>query len=100
MELHYVAEDLTSGARVADLSAQASHLAAVRLRLWQAASCLHDAFHATPSSPTAGAGRRFGICRRHLAASTLARLRTTRGQLHDPIHGHTTHPDPTTGETG
>jgi hypothetical protein len=92
--------------QLADATAPASptagrYLAAARTRLWQAAAAVHDAFHALPLTDPAEApeecrpdrleGPPFvTICQRHLSAVHAVRHKTTRAQLDDPLHGHTT----------
>ncbi|MFB9556872.1 DUF6238 family protein [Streptomyces roseoviridis] len=59
------------------------HLAAAHLRLWQAATCLHEAFHTLPAAPDCTPDRLpdgplvLTICQRHLASGHAIRRKTT-----------------------
>lgn len=121
--LHALASRIAARARDAGTPAHTSQLIAARTRLWQAAACLHAAFHTTPHPgaatpeprgepcPAAGTGTGTGeeetasqelppgppwltICQRHLVTATAVRRQTTPADLHDPLHGHTHHPTP------
>ncbi|MFC6067046.1 DUF6238 family protein [Streptomyces ochraceiscleroticus] len=78
---------------------EGDHLRATRIRLWQAADHLHDAFHAAPHAdgrllsreacrarlPEGAPG--LTICRRHLATAVRVRRDHTPADLHDPVTG-------------
>ncbi|WP_148588775.1 DUF6238 family protein [Streptomyces sp. WAC01526] len=80
--------------------AEGDHLRACRIRLWQAAEHLHDAFH---SAPRPGTGRlptreacrarlpegapELTICQRHMATSVQVRRAHTPADLRDPFTG-------------
>lgn len=72
--------------------AQAQHLHAARIRVWQAAEHLHDAYHTAPAAvrpreaPSDRAAR-VRICRRHLATAVRVRRQTTPAELRSPIPG-------------
>ncbi|WP_030267617.1 DUF6238 family protein [Streptomyces violens] len=82
---------------------EGDHLRAVRIRLWQAADHLHNAFHAAPRPDglaTSREARRarlpegapdLTICRRHLATATRVRRDHTPADLHAPVTGLTRH---------
>ncbi|WP_225848240.1 DUF6238 family protein [Streptomyces sp. HPF1205] len=70
--------------------AESNHLAAARLRIWQAADRLHAAYHAAPRGPQErGTDLPEGppaltICRRHQRATRLARRHTTPTDIARP----------------
>ncbi|UKY49848.1 DUF6238 family protein [Streptomyces inhibens] len=80
--------------------AEGDHLRACRIRLWQAAEHLHDAYHAAPHP---GTGRlltreacrarlpegapELTVCQRHLATSAQVRLDHTPADLRAPFTG-------------
>ncbi|POX43064.1 hypothetical protein C3486_02260 [Streptomyces sp. Ru73] len=83
---------------------EGDRLRATRIRLWQAADHLHDAFHAAPHTadgrlPSREACRaRFPegapdltICQRHLSTSARVRRDHTPTDLHGPVTGLTRH---------
>ncbi|MFE7318267.1 DUF6238 family protein [Streptomyces sp. NPDC057555] len=83
---------------------EGDHLRACRIRLWQAAEHLHDAYHAAPHPstgrpPTRDACRgrlpegapELTICQRHLATAAHVRRDHTPADLRDPITGLTRH---------
>ncbi|MDT3395341.1 DUF6238 family protein [Streptomyces sp. B1866] len=85
--------------------AEGDHLAAARIRLWQAAEHLHAAFHTAPHPhPDTAAGRAPGreecrtaglpegapeltVCQRHQRTAARLRRDTTPTDLHDPFTG-------------
>ncbi|WP_165983956.1 DUF6238 family protein [Streptomyces sp. YIM 98790] len=99
--LHALVDQLTEDTRPA-WPAAGSHLSLARVRLWQATTAVHDAFHQLRlhTSDTAGGsacpaplpeGPPFTtICQRHLAATHTMRRTTTPVDLARPVHGHTT----------
>ncbi|CAM5643836.1 hypothetical protein SAVIM338S_06340 [Streptomyces avidinii] len=77
--------------------AEADRLRAARIRIWQAAEHLHDAFHAAPRSGTGLIPSReecrsrlpqgspeLTICRRHLETAVLVRRDHTPAELRGP----------------
>ncbi|WDT54135.1 DUF6238 family protein [Streptomyces sp. G7(2002)] len=84
--------------------AEGDHLRACRIRLWQAAEHLHDAYH---SAAHPGTGRprtreacrarlpegapELTICQRHLATAAHVRRDHTPADLRDPFTGLTRH---------
>ncbi|MFD5320038.1 DUF6238 family protein [Streptomyces sp. NPDC127098] len=88
--------------------AEAAHLQAARIRLWQAAAHTHDAFHTAPPTVTGqppgedcpqrgtdvSVGALLTICQRHLASGATVRRQTTPADLHSPLHGHASYPQP------
>lgn len=83
---------------------EGDHLRATRVRLWQAADHLHDAFHTAPHTtddqlPSREACRArlpegapdLTICRRHLTTAARVRRDHTPTDLHDSVTGLTRH---------
>ncbi|GAA1708479.1 DUF6238 family protein [Streptomyces yatensis] len=83
--------------------AEGDHLQAGRVRLWQAAEHLHDAFHAAPRPDARHPGREpwreplpegapeLTICQRHLVIAVRVRRGHTPTDLHDPVTGVVRH---------
>ncbi|WP_318209515.1 MULTISPECIES: DUF6238 family protein [unclassified Streptomyces] len=80
--LHLLLDQLAEAVRPEHPTA-GRHLAAAHLRLWQAATALHDAFHTLPAAPACTPDRLpdgplvLTICQRHLASGHAIRRKTT-----------------------
>lgn len=83
---------------------EGGHLRSARIRLWQAADHLHDAFHTAPHTPDGKLPSRqacrarlpegapgLTICRRHLSTAARVRRDHTPADLQAPITGLTRH---------
>ncbi|MEU8522389.1 DUF6238 family protein [Streptomyces sp. NPDC048577] len=80
--LHLLLDQLTDAVRP-EHPAAGRHLATAHLRLWQAATSVHDAFHMLPAAPDCTPHRLpdgplvLTICQRHLASGHSIRRKTT-----------------------
>lgn len=82
---------------------EGEHLRALRVRLWQAADHLHDAFHTAPHPNGRLPAREecrsrlpegapdLTICQRHLTLAARVRRDHTPADLYDPVTGLTRH---------
>ncbi|MGW2046218.1 DUF6238 family protein [Streptomyces sp. NPDC001858] len=98
---HHLLDRITDSTRP-ERPAAGRHLATAHLRLWQAATAVHDAFHTVPTDDGYSTAEQcrperlpdgplvLTICQRHLAASHAIRRKTTPTDLATPPHGHTT----------
>ncbi|MFB8352980.1 DUF6238 family protein [Streptomyces niveus] len=99
--LHRLLDQIAETARPPHPAA-GRQLATAHVRLWQAATAVHDAFHLLPATTSTAAASEchperlpegppvLTICQRQLAAGHTIRRKTTPTDLNTPLHGHTT----------